>query len=82
MKSAWESVENHGRKAFGQVLCHNVDARDHARPRRHERRPTGHTKIARLLYLGMTRARRFLVMATSEKNEFTERIVEAEAEAA
>ncbi|QID17580.1 ATP-binding domain-containing protein [Nitrogeniibacter mangrovi] len=33
---------------------------------------------ARLLYVGMTRARRYLVMAASEKSEFTERMVEAE----
>lgn len=44
--------------------------------------PTERTNNARLLYVGMTRARRYLVMAASEKNEFTERIVAAEAEAA
>jgi superfamily I DNA/RNA helicase len=33
---------------------------------------------ARLLYVGMTRARRYLLMASSGENEFSRRIVDAE----
>jgi hypothetical protein len=40
--------------------------------------PAERTTNARLLYVGMTRARRYLVMAASEKNEFTDLIVAAE----